>query len=488
MAHTEQMPTPEGGQEYREASREELENKGWTLETIRQAAAELKAMAEDGFARIFAPRATEISPEGVKTDQEKRVSLLLALPDRTRRALAAGAAALTMGGAGAGMILSSPEAALAAEKPAIHELVTEPGKKMYPLPPGVEEFEVRLNGENTDIGDEDTNYEKTQKDGKIMYRVKQPDKVHALALDVSPSASSAVDVGVYTSRSTERDLQLFQNTSGEMKFLTGTGKAEQEGLASYALVESVLGGKEKTLGGVTEAWYMPLNVRALNNYPQSDTAGVGVSSGYAYVDKDTKWSAEAGGIYDPKVKKMLEGREGLVALSYAQKDGRFGINAELLSTIGSQGKGAAEITLDYATLPDRGEGHELTIGAGFGIRGAHIDTSPSKAGRYMPTEMRYATIPVSWKTPYGEITAGPEIDVDTGDVRVAGGMNIKTGRILEGGAQVVQAAGEKLKEFSETVSKWIGAEKDKKIVEKDKRIKELEEETKALKDKGGEKK
>lgn len=471
MARREHMPLPEAGPQSEQLSKKEREGIGWNKETLRQVSEALKKMAQDGFAHMDVPHADDLSPAGVRTDKKGGLSLLMAFPEDTRRILTAAATALTIGAPIYKIMEAGPM--YGSEEPTLHEIVTNPETKTFTLPPGTEEFEVRLNGENSNIGEKVEGAKRVMRDGSTIYRVENPSKPTTLTLNVSPTASESVDVGIYTTIATERDLQLLEDVGGEIKFLTGRGQTEQTGLASYGLIESTLGGKEKERGGVvTNAWYVPLNIRLLNNFPQADTAGVGVSAGYVYVDKNTKVSAEAGGVYDPKKGKMLQGREGLVALSLRQGDGRFGVHAELLSTIGSKGKAAGEVGIEYATLPNRGEGYEVTVGAGFGARGAHID-GKAKSGGYLPSDLRYATFPITWRTPYGDVSGGPEIDVDTGEVRLAGGMKIDTGRIMKRGSGIMSGAAEKWKGLTEWADTILGErEKAKKREEENRGLKQ----------------
>ncbi len=408
----------------KESSETQLEKRGWTAEMLKAAQELVLKLAETGHAVVDAMQARSISPDGIDLDQTKTTKIEMLFSKKAQGALKVAATALTAGGA----ILAASPAFAEIQK----DTITETGDivKTFPILPGTQQFEVLAGSDTLDIGPV-RGFEKKTIDGRTVY---QPDgsltapATLSIKLNV-PADKKGTELIVKSKTSHDNDLQLFEGAGGNIRWMIGDNASQSTGLDALAGIEGSLASHKESSAEKTSGWRMPVGLRIMQGQPDKNTpVTLGLTTGLALWNSDLgEIKGEVGATFDPKTLKGALGHEALFALSYTRKMGKLEINASSLSTLGSEGKTAADIGVDLEIKRFKTPGGDISLSSGLGMSMSEWNAGKGNAEKSL---LHIRPVKVSFPFLGNEVSLSPSItkDIYRGDTGGAVDLSIRPGK------------------------------------------------------------
>lgn len=393
-------------QTQKEAPEALLKERGWTAERLKQAQELILKLAETGRAIVNALSIKEVSPDGVDLDQSETQKIEVLFSKDAQKALTAAATALAAGGA----ILTASPAFAGIQK----DTITQTGEvvKTYTLPPGTQQFEVLAGGESLDIGSI-PGYTSESANGHVVYHPIEPTSAPAtlsIKLNV-PANKQGTELTVKTNTSHDDDLQLFEGAGGKIRWIIGGDASQSANLDALASIEGSLISHKEEIGEKENGWRMPVGLRIMQGQPDTHIpVTLGLSAGLALWDSNKgEISGEIGTTFDPKTLRSALGREALLALSYSKDMGKLEIHASSLSTLGNEGKTAADIGVDLETKRLKTPAGDVVLSSGLGLSTEGWDITKGTAEKSL---LHIRPVKVTFPFLGQEVTLAPSITRD----------------------------------------------------------------------------
>lgn len=408
---------PSAGKELEEST---LEKRGWTKELLEKAKEMVEKLAEAGRATMEVASLKNVSWDGFDIDrsQQKKFDVMFSTDatDNLKKAaiaLAAGSAVLVASPAWAGV-----------QKDALKE--SGEVTKTYELPSGTQQFEVLAGSETLDIGTVAGFEKHTTAEGKTVYHsAKETETPRMLSIKLNvPESKRGTELSIKTVTKHDNDLQLFEGAGGSMRWVIGEDATQNTNLSAIAGIEGSLISHKESIGEKESGWRVPVGLRIMQGLPDKEMPlTLGLSSGFAYWNSDIgEIKGELGTTFDPKTLRAALGREALLALSYTRKAGKLEFTARALSSLGSEGKTAANIGVDLETKRFQTGAGDVVLSSGLGI-----STEGWGIGKKSAEQSRIHITPAKISFPLlgQDITLNPSITRDVYSGATGGAIDLR---------------------------------------------------------------
>ncbi|MBI4253310.1 hypothetical protein HY623_04015 [Candidatus Uhrbacteria bacterium] len=424
----------EDAPEARQATPQELKERGWTESVLKEAAKLLESVANRGWFSLNIPRAASDQQGQLKVDLDDTVPAIVALPKKEQSRLKEIAAVVAAGGitiAAAGGVLSAGGAG--AEE--YREITTEAGTHTYNSGENVVSYKVTVNGKSADIKPAPGFSKVITTEGTgdaarkvYVYRALEP-VPRPFTIDVPAGQSAEVIIETETQKTNAINIT---GGKGELQVHTTEGTPIPENLNGVLALETSLISTKTTKGADAREYSMPLTLQLLANRPDKTTgAALGLSVGAAITDnKMGKLSAQVGQARSiMQGFKVLPGQETVFLLSWDKPTGTFGAhdplrtNAYFLSAYGASGKAEGGFTADLRVtdIPKSTADTEVFLGLGFSARGM---TQTGSEHRILDFPRVVVQFPES-QGAHMALVGALESDIDTGATAGRVGLEIR---------------------------------------------------------------